>query len=57
MFDLNYYDMLRKKEKIINCYNFYSRKNIDDSKRLIAENNVKTFKELKEIEFIILNKN
>ena len=49
--------MLRKKEKIINCYNFYSRKNIDDSKRLIAENNVKTFKELKEIEFIILNKN
>ena len=58
MFDLNYYDMLRKKEKLLdNSHNFYSRKNIDNNKRLIAENNIKTFKELKENEFIILKIN
>ena len=56
MFDLNYYDMLRKKEKLLDeQHNFYSRKKINDNKRLITENNIKSFKELKENEFIILS--
>ena len=48
--------MLRKKEKLLDeQHNFYSRKKINDNKRLITENNIKSFKELKENEFIILS--